>query len=355
MAQAQPILRKYMTKRIEQTSFMTAKNILKIACLSGAAFVFASCQGQISEKPPVHPNMNMDQQPRKEAQEVNEFFDDNRSMRQPVEGTVARGYNKTDKAYYEGVDANGDWIDEMPIEMTTELLYRGQERYDVYCSVCHGGTGDGQGIIMTGNYGYVPAPTYHMDRLREAPDGELYSAIYNGVRSMPSYATQIKVEDRWAIVAYIRALQASQNVDENQIQQYDVDIAELKKEYAEEQQRLAELAEARKPDKEPEASIELGEQLVGQYACGTCHNEDGAPGGIGPTWAGLFGSTAQGINADGETISITKDEEYIRESIVNPEAKKTEGYENGVMTAYDYLSETEIESLVLYIKSLSDN
>jgi len=272
-----------MINRIEKNSLMTAKSIFKMACLSGAALVFASCRGQISEKPPVHPNMNMDQQPRMEAQEVNEFFDDKRSMRQPVEGTVARGLQKTDKAYYEGVDANGEWIDEMPVAMTKELLYRGQERYDVYCSVCHGGTGDGNGIIMTGNYGYVPAPTYHQTRLREASDGELYSAIYKGVRTMPSYATQIKVEDRWAIVAYIRALQASQNVDESQMRQYDIDLAELKSEYEAEQQRLAELAEARKPEKEAEASIDLGKQLVGQYACGTCHNEDGSDGGIGPT------------------------------------------------------------------------
>lgn len=344
-----------MTKKIEITSLMTAKNILKMACLSGAALVFASCRGQISEKPPVHPNMNMDQQPRMEAQEVNKFFEDNRSMRQPVEGTIARGFKKEDIAYYEGTDANGNWIAEIPVAVTRELLYRGQERYDVYCSVCHGGTGAGDGIIMTGNYGYVPAPTYHQDRLREAPDGEIYSAIYNGVRTMPSYATQIKVEDRWAIVAYIRALQESQNVSEEEINQYDVEVDELQAEYKAEQERLAALEEARKPEEEPEASVQLGEQLVGQYACGTCHNEDGADGGIGPTWKGLFGSTAQGIDADGNAITITKDEAYIRESIVAPNAKKTEGYEAGVMQPYDYLSDTEIESLVLYIKSLSDN
>jgi len=334
---------------------MTAKNIVKIACLSGAALVFASCRGQISEKQPIHPNMNMDQQPRMEAQEVNKFFEDNRSMRQPVEGTIARGLKKEDVAYYQGVDANDEWISDIPVKVTKELLYRGQDRYDIYCSVCHGGTGAGDGIIMTGNYGYVPAPTYHQDRLREAPDGEIYSAIYNGVRTMPSYATQIKVEDRWAIVAYIRALQASQNVDENTIKQYDVDLAELQNEYKAEQERLAALAEARKPEKEAEATPEMGKKLVGQYACGTCHNEDGSEGGIGPTWKGLFGSVTEGVNQDGETITITKDEAYIRESIVAPGAKKTEGYEQGVMAPYDYLSETEIESLVLYIKSLSDN
>ena len=344
-----------MTNKNEQTSLMTAKNIFKIACLSGAALVFASCRGQISEKPPIHPNMNMDQQPRKEAQEENEFFADKRSMRQPVEGTIARGLLKTDAAYYEGIDENGDWISDIPVKVTKELLYRGQDRYDVYCSVCHGGTGAGDGIIMTGNYGYVPAPTYHQERLREASDGEIYSAIYNGVRTMPSYASQIKVEDRWAIVSYIRALQTSQNVSEDQISQYDVDLTELQNKYKVEQERLAKLAEARKPEKEPEASVSMGEQLVGQYACGTCHSVDGSDGGIGPTWKGLLGSTAQGVNAEGESISITKDEDYIRESIMNPSAKKTEGYEQGFMAPYDYLSKTEIESLVLYIKSLSDN
>lgn len=344
-----------MTNKNEITSLMTTKNILKIACLSGAALVFASCRGQISEKPPIHPNLNMDQQPRVEAQETNEFFQDKRSMRQPVEGTIARGLKKEDTEYYEGVDNNGDWIAEIPVEVTKELLYRGQDRYDVYCSVCHGGTGDGNGIIMTGGYGYVPAPSYHQERLREASDGEIYSAIYNGVRTMPSYASQIKVEDRWAIVAYIRALQASQNVNEDQIKQYDVDLEELQNEYRAEQERLAELAEARKPDSEPEPTAEMGENLSGQYACGTCHSTDGSDGGIGPTWKGLFGSVTEGVDKDGNTISITKDEDYIRESIVAPNAKKTEGYEQGVMAPFDYLSENEIESLVLYIKSLSDN
>ncbi|WP_026167198.1 c-type cytochrome [Balneola vulgaris] len=344
-----------MTNKNMKSSLMTTKGILKLTCMCGVGLLLGACRGQISEKPPIHPNMNMDQQPRMEAQEVNKFFEDNRSMRQPVAGTVARGLKKDDKAYYEGVDANGEWVEDMPVEITRALLYRGQDRYNVYCAPCHGGTGDGNGIIMTGNYGYVPAPTYHQARLREATDGELYSAIYNGVRTMPSYATQIKVEDRWAIVAYIRALQESQNASESELRAEDVDVEQLEAEYTAEQERLAALAEARKPEKEAEASIDQGKKLVQQYACETCHNVDGTPGGIGPTWKGLFGSQSQGINEAGETITINKDEAYIRESIVAPEAKKTEGYEQGVMAPYDYLSETELESLILYIKSLSDN
>ena len=100
----------------------------------------------------------------------------------------------------------------MPV--TLELLQRGQERYSIYCSVCHGIAGDGRGIVMVGNggqgYGYTPAPTYHSDYLRGVEDGYVYEVITNGVRSMPSYAHEMPPADRWAVVAYVRALQRSQ-------------------------------------------------------------------------------------------------------------------------------------------------
>ncbi|MEO1022431.1 MAG: c-type cytochrome [Bacteroidota bacterium] len=334
---------------------MHAHRVRSFAGFIATGFLLISCQGSISEKPPIHPNMNMDQQPRKEAQEVNSFFEDGRSMRQPVEGTIARGLKKDDVEYYQGVTLAGDYVEEIPVALTKDFIYRGKRQYEIFCTPCHGGAGYGQGIIMTGQYGYVPAPSYHEDRLVDAPDGELYSAIYNGVRSMPSYATQIPVEDRWAIVAYIRALQRSQRVEEQEMMAYNIDLSELEDAFNAEQQRKAELLAARTPSDAPEPSIDLGKDLVTQNACATCHNIDGAPGGIGPTWAGLFGSTADVVTAEGETISITKDEDYIRESIVNPEAKKTTGYEYGVMASYDYLQEHEIESLVLYIKSITKN
>ncbi len=335
---------------------MKTKGLAKAGGVLLVGLMLSGCRGSISEKPPIHPNMNMDQQPRKEAQEVNNFFEDGRSMRQPVEGTVARGLRKADVAYYEGVDENGDWVAEMPVELTRSILYRGQDRYDVFCTPCHGITGDGQGIIMTGQYGYVPAPTFHQARLREAPDGEIYSAIYNGVRNMPSYAHQVPVEDRWAIVAYVRALQASQNVSEDDIANYDIDLEGLKAEFTAAQEAQAELdaaKEAQAGDIEPTAA--LGKDIITQYACGACHNETGDPGGIGPTWYNLLGSEAEVVTADGSRMTITKDEEYIIESIVNPDAKKTAGYENGVMVAYDYLAEHELQSIVEYIKTLSDN
>ncbi len=331
------------------------KGMFKIAGAFALGISLSACQGQLSEKPPIHPNMNMDQQSRFEAQEQNNFFADGRSMRQPVEGTVARGLAKLDKAYYEGVDKNGDYIDHNPIDLTKAFLYRGKERYDIFCTPCHGQTGAGDGIIMAGNYGYVPAPSYHDPRLMDMAEGELYSAIYNGVRTMPSYATQIPVEDRWAIVAYIRALQESQNITREELQAYDVDIAALESEYSDAKAKQEAEEAAKAPSEAPKASATLGKELVVANGCMACHNEDGAPGGIGPTWKEMYGSESEGVNAAGETITITKDEDYIHESIVDPEAKKTKGYEQGVMTSYSYLADHEIESIVLYLKTLSDN
>jgi mono/diheme cytochrome c family protein len=121
-------------------------------------------------------------------------------------------YDIGDRKRGQGINEDSSFVEEIPVDVTKSFLYRGQKQYNTYCSVCHGRTGDGQGIIMTGGYGYVPAPSYHEQRLREVTDGYLYSTIANGIRTMPSYAHQVKVEDRWAIVAYIRALQLSQHV-----------------------------------------------------------------------------------------------------------------------------------------------
>jgi mono/diheme cytochrome c family protein len=345
-----------MIKKNTQIPFpgMNFKGMFKIAGIFALGVSLTACQGQLSDKPPVHPNMNMDQQQRKEAQEVNNFFEDGRSMRQPVEGTVARGLAKIDRAYYEGVDEDGEFITNIPVDLTKSFLYRGKERYEIFCTPCHGQTGAGNGIIMEGGYGYVPAPSYHQQRIRELSDGELYSAIYNGVRTMPSYATQIPVEDRWAIVAYIRALQESQNISEDELEEYDIDIAAMQAKVADEQARADSIAAARQPDEAPEPTVERGQEAITANACGTCHNEDGSPGGIGPTWAGLFGSEGEVITAEGETITVTKDEDYIRESIVDPNAAKSVDYAQGVMAPYGYLSEVEIESIILYIKNLEN-
>jgi len=192
---------------MKQTPNFTGRLLLLLM-----AVTLVGCKGAISGNEPIHINPNMDAQERFEAQEANAFFEDGRAMRLPVKGTVARGFLKEDTALWTGKTADGAWADN-PLSVDLALLERGRERYDIFCSVCHGVAGDGKGIIMTGGYGYVPAPSYHTDLIRAQPDGYLYDALTAGIRSMPGYGSQIPVGDRWAIVAYIRALQRSQNAD----------------------------------------------------------------------------------------------------------------------------------------------
>ena len=188
----------------------------KLSFLLGIALLLGGCRGSLKEDPPIHINPNMDAMERFEAQEANPFFEDGRAMRPPVPGTVARGMLREDVAFHTGRNADGGYVQVMPVEYTVEFANRGRERYDIYCSVCHGVAGDGQGIVMTGGYGFVPIG-FHNDRLRTIEDGYLYEVITQGVRSMPAYAQQIPIADRWAIVAYVRALQRSQNADRDDI------------------------------------------------------------------------------------------------------------------------------------------
>lgn len=321
-----------------------------ITALLLTTILMMGCRGQQSEKPPISPQQNMQFQERFNAQEENSFFDNNMSMRMPVEGTVARGQLKDNDRLYEGTDEDGNYVEENPMDVTRSFLYRGKERYDIYCQPCHGGTGDGQGVIMTGQYGYVPAPTFHRADSYDMPDGEFYSAIKNGIRNMPSYATQIPVEDRWAIVSYVRALQQSQNVSEEEIQNFDVDLSELQEEYQEQQAREEARSEAlAAADEDAEVSAELGEALYTRYACNSCHSLDGSRV-LGPSFANVYGSERN--FEDGS--SQVADEDYLYESIVEPGAHVVEGYPN-VMQPYDYLSESELQSLVEFIKEQSEN
>jgi len=136
------------------------------------------------------------------------FFADKRAARPIIEGTVARGHLDADTYFYTGKigSAPGDY---MPFPVTAEVLQRGQERYNIYCSPCHSEVGDGNGMIV--QRGYLRPPSYHIDRLRKAPIGHFFDVITNGYGKMPDYATQVAPEDRWKIAAYIRALQLSQD------------------------------------------------------------------------------------------------------------------------------------------------
>lgn len=135
------------------------------------------------------------------------FFDDGRSARPVVAGTVARGQLHTDELLYAG-KINGALANVFPLPITRKDLERGRDRFNIYCTPCHGRLGDGQGMIV--QRGFPPPPSYHIKRLREAPAGHFFDVITNGFGTMFSYASRVSPEDRWRIVAYIRALQLSQ-------------------------------------------------------------------------------------------------------------------------------------------------
>ena len=227
---------------------LTTKGVrqrLVIAVMLCAAFV-AGCRS------------DMQDQPRYEAYEKSEFFADGLASRKPPQGTVARGYLREDRHLYTGKNQSGaggaaaggnqqsapnaspgqnaansasggqqqqqgqtgagggaaggqsdpNNVDAFPFPVTMEVLNRGRERYEIFCSMCHGATGNGDGMVV--RRGFKKPPAYGEDRLRQERVGHFFDVITNGWGSMPNYAAQIPVRDRWAIVAYIRALQASQ-------------------------------------------------------------------------------------------------------------------------------------------------
>lgn len=153
---------------------------------------------------------DMHDQPRFKPLAESDFFADLRSSRAPVDGTVARGQLHEDTYFYTGkIGANpGNYMpSEVPVN--EEILARGRERFNIYCAPCHSRLGDGNGMVV--QRGYRHPPSYHQDRLRQAPLGYFFDVMTNGFGAMPDYAAQIAPRDRWCIVAYIRALQLSQN------------------------------------------------------------------------------------------------------------------------------------------------
>jgi Cytochrome C oxidase, cbb3-type, subunit III len=152
---------------------------------------------------------DMHDQQKFEPLEASPFFGDGRSARQPVDGTVARGHLHDDIHFYEGRDSTGELADTFPMPVTKEVLVRGHERFDIFCAPCHSRTGNGDGMVV--RRGFRKPPSFHTDTLRQAKVGHFFEVVSKGFGVMPSYAVQIPASDRWAIVAYIRALQLSQN------------------------------------------------------------------------------------------------------------------------------------------------
>jgi mono/diheme cytochrome c family protein len=151
----------------------------------------------------------MQVQPKQNPLSRSDFYADQRSERPPVDGTVARGELRADTYFYTGKTGNnlGDY---MPFPVTKEVLNRGRERYNIYCAPCHSRVGDGNGFIPSRGFARMP-PSFHIARLQKAPVGYFYDVITSGFGLMSDYASQISPEDRWKIVAYIRALQLSQD------------------------------------------------------------------------------------------------------------------------------------------------
>jgi len=184
--------------------------VLPVMIAVGMLGGFSACKrGAVSEKPPIHLNPNMDNQPKYKAQAESRFFADGAVNRQPVPGTVASdGYHK-DTAYFYGKTSAGGFVDKAPVSYTKKRLLRGQERFNIYCAPCHSRAGDGKGIVA--QRGFLPPPSFHQEKYRNYPDGRIFDVISNGFRNMPSYKQQIPVADRWAIVGYVRVLQRSQH------------------------------------------------------------------------------------------------------------------------------------------------
>jgi mono/diheme cytochrome c family protein len=198
-------------------------------------FAVAGFRGQKSTKPPIEIFPDMDHQPKVKSLVPSQFFSDNRGNRVPVAGTVPIGYEAPqskddpfpDEGKYNAVrfSAGTDYLNTgrfgnqwgtgIPVPVTAELMQRGKERYQIFCAVCHGASGGGNGVA--GQYGLVAIASYHQDRLRQMADGELYNTIVHGKNTMLGYGANIQLEDRWAIVAYIRALQLAQTATINDV------------------------------------------------------------------------------------------------------------------------------------------
>ncbi len=193
---------------------------LLLLLLLAAATSMVGCRGSVKKKAPIHPNWNMDQTTRFDAQEPNEFYADGRSSRVWPEGTVRgadpRGdapvcvLSEANPHLCEGKADDGSWATTLPPELTLDAAFidRGQDRYGIYCTPCHDAVGNGDGMVA--RRGLKPV-SLHLDPIRAREVGKLYDSIKNGGALMPGYATQISVEDRWAIATYVRALQISQS------------------------------------------------------------------------------------------------------------------------------------------------
>jgi mono/diheme cytochrome c family protein len=297
--------------------------LLALALLAGVV----GCRGWVSEDPPVHLNWNMDTQEKGKAYRRAEMFSDGRYMRTPPEGTVAQGWLKEDDHLSLGL-VDGKPALALPPSFVggEEAVKRGQQRYGIYCSPCHGYAGDGGGAIaprMT-----VKPPSFHDARLKDMAAGQIYRAILNGVNNgnMGSYAAQIPESDRWDIILYVRALQRSKDPT--------VTLG-------------GKAPEAVDPNAGP---ADRGKALYAAKGCNACHSIDGTRV-LGPTWQGIYGMKEKTNKGE-----ITVDDAYLTESMLTPAAQITDTYPPVMPAVFGTpaapLTDGEVSDLIAYIKSL---
>ncbi len=189
---------------------------ISVLMLTFAVAGLTGCRGSISREPPIHLNPNMDTQDKYKSYRKSAFFKDGRTMRTPPVGTVARGKLRADNALWRGKATDGQFIDKIPFTLTMKDLERGRDRYNVFCTPCHDKAGYGKGTVALRSKGMMNPPSFHHPRFGEMALGQIFDTISNGSPSklMPAYRHQItNPNDRWAVVAYVRALQRSQHAD----------------------------------------------------------------------------------------------------------------------------------------------
>jgi mono/diheme cytochrome c family protein/cytochrome c551/c552 len=299
---------------------------------AAATLALAGCRGWESDQPPVHliPNMDTQEKGRPYRKDDTGFFADGRVMRAPPEGTVAIGELGDDDYWENGLEADGGFAQKFPAAIKLDdpaLRARGKQRYQIYCTPCHGIKGDGKGPVATrvpvGQGGLmVQPPSFHDVRLKEMTNGQIYKAIKYGVNNgnMPSYATQIPVADRWQLIAGIREMQ--REVDPKQV----------------DEPGAIEIKVSSSP------TVEYGASLYKAKGCNACHSLDGTRI-VGPTWKGIWGRVEKTSGGD-----VTVDEAYVKESIENPNAKIVEGYPPAMPPVVPALDKVAIDSLILFMK-----
>jgi mono/diheme cytochrome c family protein len=313
--------------------------VKNLSVVLASLVLLAGCRGWETEERPIHLIKNMDTQEKGKAgrRDTTGLFADGRISRLPVEGTVARGQLGDDLLWEEGINDGPDAGVNEPTQKFPELVKtqwdaqaaRGQGRYNIYCAPCHGGALDGKGTVAGlaldgGPRLAVAPPSLHIERIaKEMVVGKIYSAIRNGVNAgnMPSYAAQIPVADRWAIIAYVKSEQMKKDPT---VPQEPGGIAVVPPTLT--------------------ADAKTGELLYKAKGCNACHSIDGTKV-VGPSFKGIWGrkeSTDKG--------EVVVDLAYVKESIANPMAKIVTGYPPAMPP--QVLTDIEVESITLFMQTL---